>query len=617
MTSPSDNSGVSEIGLPRAFDLTWPLLVGFLAILVTPWDESLTAAINPLSPIPWLDAWAHFLDKWSTRIELLLLLSLFFLSHLWTKFKTHRKSLCGFVSAWVLCEIVVGTLKRVTHRPRPGHVEGMQDQLRVLFDHIDYKSFPSGHTAFAVTVALFLTVWRPKSLWVPLGWGLAILIGLGRIYIGAHHPSDVLAGAAVGWLLMTVSWKATTPGRGIFAFVYPPKRLAPMIFLVWALVLGWIFHDSISLRDGISGEVLANWHLPKQDWLHVLGEPIFGPARKIASLPDLRNVVLWGGFWLLLLSILAFLKWGSRALKVTASVVAASLIWGFLAISGGAGWQGRPRSDEARTYWAFDAQSHLGDPYDGAVSLEDGLKRFAALGYNMVIPTWHDAWAQGYILKAKAGWEPMEFFGAEWSGGDPADHPLHLLVYNRSATPKNLKTITDYSQLIEAVHQAGGVVVASHFWRGDKGAMPSSEELIAANIDGFEVAGRNEEGSSEALERLSALRGAIAKHNLLALGNSDFHGKRGFNQVWNVVPQDLVAFGPAGLMDVLNSGNQKHRVVSLHSDPMTGIFGPWHALVRYLRELPKKGRVVWLLWVTIAGVLVWRRGISIPSSKTE
>ena len=65
----------------------------------------------------------------------------------------------------------------------------------------DYTSFPSGHTVtvFALASALAL-IWRPLA-WP--GFALALLVGLSRIMVGAHWPSDVLAAAWLGiaWTL--------------------------------------------------------------------------------------------------------------------------------------------------------------------------------------------------------------------------------------------------------------------------------------------------------------------------------------------------------------------------------------------------------------------------------
>ena len=63
---------------------------------------------------------------------------------------------------------------------------------------IDY-SFPSGHTgsSFAAACAMYrsLPKWAGISLLL-----LAVLIGLSRLYVGVHYPSDVLAGMLTGIL---------------------------------------------------------------------------------------------------------------------------------------------------------------------------------------------------------------------------------------------------------------------------------------------------------------------------------------------------------------------------------------------------------------------------------
>lgn len=96
--------------------------------------------------------------------------------------------------AVLFCQLLVQTGKRLIRRVRPF---AAKDMARVWekFALLD-SSFPSGHTATAFTVAVVAS-----SFW---GYGfvaypLAVLVGISRIYLGVHYPSDVFIGALVGF----------------------------------------------------------------------------------------------------------------------------------------------------------------------------------------------------------------------------------------------------------------------------------------------------------------------------------------------------------------------------------------------------------------------------------
>jgi membrane-associated phospholipid phosphatase len=92
-------------------------------------------------------------------------------------------------------------LKHAFHRPRPVPFFGASPSS---------YSFPSGHALGALCVygvlALILSArtprWRTRlCIWVVVGL-LVGMIGVSRIYLGVHYPSDVIAGycAAVVWV---------------------------------------------------------------------------------------------------------------------------------------------------------------------------------------------------------------------------------------------------------------------------------------------------------------------------------------------------------------------------------------------------------------------------------
>lgn len=62
------------------------------------------------------------------------------------------------------------------------------------------RSFPSGHTSASFSVAVVCAAALPLPAGV-LFLTIASLIGLSRIYLGVHFPSDVAAGALVGTIV--------------------------------------------------------------------------------------------------------------------------------------------------------------------------------------------------------------------------------------------------------------------------------------------------------------------------------------------------------------------------------------------------------------------------------
>lgn len=90
-------------------------------------------------------------------------------------------------------------------------------------------SFPSGHAMGSATlgVALVFLCWHTRWRWPVFAGATAfvLLVGLSRIYLGVHYPSDILAGwsAAIAWVFgmhELVSREATPPNGRV-----PPGAL--------------------------------------------------------------------------------------------------------------------------------------------------------------------------------------------------------------------------------------------------------------------------------------------------------------------------------------------------------------------------------------------------------
>ncbi len=96
------------------------------------------------------------------------------------------------------------TLKLIIQRPRP--YVTMNNFIPLLYSS-DPNSFPSGHTSTAFAAGIvWLKLISVKSL-KAVAVVQALLMGLSRMYVGVHYPSDVLMGALVGTLCAVIALK--------------------------------------------------------------------------------------------------------------------------------------------------------------------------------------------------------------------------------------------------------------------------------------------------------------------------------------------------------------------------------------------------------------------------
>lgn len=120
--------------------------------------------------------------------------------------KTRKTALLGAAALLLTFIITNLCLKPMIARVRPYEViEGL---TRIIEKQSD-RSFPSGHTANSMAVGVILWIISQnfeklgdKKLYFPkaAGWFfliLSILIGLSRLYVGVHYPTDVLGGAII------------------------------------------------------------------------------------------------------------------------------------------------------------------------------------------------------------------------------------------------------------------------------------------------------------------------------------------------------------------------------------------------------------------------------------
>ena len=111
-----------------------------------------------------------------------------------------------------LAGLVTEAAKYAANRPRPA----------TALVYAPSTAFPSGHAlGVMVGVLALLTVAlpvvrRPLRGWlIALGVVIVVAIGIGRVVLNVHHPSDVLAGWALGYAYFAVCLLLVPPSRPI------------------------------------------------------------------------------------------------------------------------------------------------------------------------------------------------------------------------------------------------------------------------------------------------------------------------------------------------------------------------------------------------------------------
>ena len=161
-------------------------------------DESVTAGIHRLYDVAGsvLTPFMSFISLLGKGGIFLIILSLSLLL-----FRKTRRFGTAMAIGIALGALLVNVfLKVAIARPRPyADVEGFYYPLWVLMgQHMESDmSFPSGHTnvAFAAMLPLFI-LGNKKTSWLALVFG--ILMGISRIYLVVHYPTDVIAGLITG-----------------------------------------------------------------------------------------------------------------------------------------------------------------------------------------------------------------------------------------------------------------------------------------------------------------------------------------------------------------------------------------------------------------------------------
>lgn len=223
---------------PTHVEATWWLILGVpavaLALLVWVEAEGANVALfrvfNGLSKHTGPALWAHVTILGDGLVTAVLFLP-------WIR--RHPERVWGGILGALFMVVVLRLFKGALSLPRPLAVLP-PDTVEVIGPGHRRGSFPSGHTAtFFLLVGIWALSSRKRVLSVVLILP-GILVGVSRMVVGVHWPSDVLGGAALGWISAWAGlrWADRLPwGTGRRG-----QLILGVLLLISALVLLFIDH---------------------------------------------------------------------------------------------------------------------------------------------------------------------------------------------------------------------------------------------------------------------------------------------------------------------------------------------------------------------------------------
>ncbi len=164
-------------------------------------DTAIIHAVQAVGSWGYYPAW--FLSYVLALPELLpIMIAVFFLLA-----GKRRASIEAFVM-FIASGVVVFVLKHLIQAPRPGAVDSSIIQYVVETGY----GMPSGHALASFVVLGWIWLkgrnsWGVRSCCFSVAlWSFVFLVGLSRVYLGVHYPSQVLAGWGMGAVMLAILW---------------------------------------------------------------------------------------------------------------------------------------------------------------------------------------------------------------------------------------------------------------------------------------------------------------------------------------------------------------------------------------------------------------------------
>jgi membrane-associated phospholipid phosphatase len=165
-------------------------------------DYSIEQFVNgPAGSHPVLDALMRDIATWSVAAFIAIVAGWFLVGWIRGLAAERRGALTALLAAGGAL-LVNQFVLLLWQRPRP--FDAHPHTVTTLVSRTTDPSFPSDHAAAAAAIAVVLLLAHRRIGAAVLG--LALLVCVARVYVGAHYPGDVLAGAAVGAGVACLLW---------------------------------------------------------------------------------------------------------------------------------------------------------------------------------------------------------------------------------------------------------------------------------------------------------------------------------------------------------------------------------------------------------------------------
>jgi undecaprenyl-diphosphatase len=170
-------------------------------------DTSIFYWINHGWARPWLDPVFIFFTEQKFFYIPIAVIVLYFLTK--GGVKGRFRVLALILAVLLADQISAHLIKPWVHRERPCNT--LSDD-RTPYGTSASLSFPSSHATNIAAVMMVLGLSFTGKAWFFIFW--ALMVGLSRIYLGLHYPTDVLGGFLLGACLGWLSWRFSLSLKG-------------------------------------------------------------------------------------------------------------------------------------------------------------------------------------------------------------------------------------------------------------------------------------------------------------------------------------------------------------------------------------------------------------------